>query len=446
MTPSTAPPGPRLPAAVQTALLFRDVPGYLGRSRRRFGDVFRVDLLGAGKLAYVGNPRLAREVYDHDGVAGCAGDARRPYLEPLVGRQSVLCLEGDEWERQRRLLAPRFHARQVNAYRAQIEEIAAAEIERWPAGKPLQLRPRMQVITLEVILRVVFGVRDDARLAQLRQLLPRIVEVAASPLISGLPTVRRQLERNPVLRRTPGNPLRRFVALRSELDSYLHDEIGRRRSEIANGSQPDDVLSLLLAAEDEGGERLSDAELRDALVTLLVAGHETTATALAWCFERLARHSRVLDRLRSDLGGNDDDYLDAVVKETLRTRPVVIDTPRRLKHEIDVGGYTIPAGWMVAPAIPLVHSAPEVFADAEAFRPERFLEDKSLTRAWIPFGGGKRRCLGSALALLEMKTIVRAVLARWTPHATNAAPEHQQVQHVTLAPHDMTRVVLERAA
>lgn len=413
------------------------------RWQRRHGDVFRVRFLGLGDLVYVADPCLVSEVYAADGEVGRAGDARRPFLEPLVGAHSLLCLEGEDWKRQRSLLAPAFHGRRVLGWRETIREIAEREVATWPTGEPFRLRPRMQAITLEVILRVVFGVRDVARLEQLRQVVPGLVELGANPLISGLPPVRKRLERSRILRALPGNPLPRFLGLRSKLDELLYAEIARRRIELEEGQERDDVLSLLLEARDENGEAMSDHELRDELVTLLVAGHETTATALAWAFERLVRHRPALDRLREEVTEGEGEYLGAVIREVLRTRPVVVDTPRALARPLALGGYGLPAGWFVAPAIPLVHRAAALFTDADEFRPERFLENDGAGEGWIPFGGGERRCLGQQLAMLELRTVIPVVVAGTDLRPVDPAPEAQRLQHVTLAPSELARVVAE---
>lgn len=413
--------------------------------QRRYGDVFTVRFLGLGHLVYVADPRLVREVYAADGEVGRAGDARRPFLEPLVGERSLLCLEGKAWARQRKLLAPAFHGRRVLAWTETIREIAEREVATWPRGEPFALRPRMQVVTLEVILRVVFGVRDAERLDELRRVVPRLIELGANPLISGLPPLRRRLERSPLLRRLPANPLPRFEAARAELDELLFAEIARRRAELAEGEARDDVLSLLLEARDEDGEAMSDQELRDELVTLLEAGHETTATALAWAFERLVRHRSALERLREEVAEGEGEYLGAVIREVLRSRPVVVDTPRALARPLALGGYRLPAGWYVAPAIPLVHRARALYPDGADFRPERFLEDSNAGEGWIPFGGGERRCLGQQLAMLELRTVVPAVLRSADLRPADPAPERQRLQHVTLAPSELARVVASPA-
>lgn len=437
------PPGPRLPAILQAAWLFARPIDFLEQCRRRFGPVFRVAFPGAPPLAYVTDPSLARALYARDRDGNHAGDARRPYLSPLVGESSVLCLEGEAWDRQRRLLAPPLHGERVVAWRDQIAAIAAAEIDSWPAGR-IELRPRMQAITLEVILRVVFGIEDAARLDRLRRLLPALLEAVDNPFVFGAPKLRERLAGGPWAR-LPGNPVRRFERIREETDAVIAEEIARRREALqAGGASGDDVLTMLLEARDEEGESMSDAELRDELVTLLTAGHETTATALAWSFERLVRHPDVLSRLIAEMDADEGEYLDAVIREVLRTRPVVFDTPRALSRPIELGDYEVPAGWWAAPAIPLVHSSNELIDDPEAFDPDRFAGDDTPIAGWIPFGGGQRRCLGSRLALLELQTVITEVLARRTLATTTEPGEAQKVQHVTLAPAKRATVTTTR--
>ena len=424
---------------VQTAWMLRDPVGFLEQCERRLGPVFRVKLLGFPRYVYVADPAFAREVYaaDRDGALG--GETRRQFLEPAVGRHSLLCVEGEEWLRQRKLLAPPFHRRRIEGFDDEIATIAREALDRWPrSDEPFALRPRMQEITLEVILRLVFGITDTGRLERLRELLPSLIEAGASPLLWILPEpVRERMATSRALRRRP-SPLRRFLAVRDRVDELLYEEIRLRRREGVEGRH--DVLSQLLESRDDDGRPMSDVELRDELVTLLEAGHETTATALAWTFERLLRAPAALSRLLGEIDAGDEEYLEAVVKESLRSRTVVLDTPRILTRPLEVGGYELPAGWWVAPALPLVQRSRRVYDDPEEFRPERFLNGEGGREGWIPFGGGRRHCVGSHLALLELRVITREVLRRFELEAVDPAPERQRVAHVTLVPADLTRV------
>lgn len=407
------PPGSRMPAVIQTALWMRSPYRSLEAWQRSYGRVFRVGIVGIPGFVYVSDPDLARRVFATDRDIGRAGAARTDMLESLVGPSSLLCLDGDEWTRQRKLLGSAFHGKRIERYRDEIVQIAREHVEVWPTGEPLALRPRMQAVTLEVMLRVVFGVRDAERVERLKDLLPRLTAAAQNVSMASIAVslpVWRRIES--LLEHIPGTPPARFTALRRATDELLYDEIARRR-DASDVAERIDILSVLLRGRDEDGVGLTDAELRDSLMTLLVAGHETTATALSWAFERLVRNPDALSRLRRAVSDGDDDYLEAVAKETLRTRPVVPDMPRVLTEPLDLGGYRIPAGWWVSPAAPLLHHSPEYFPEPDEFRPERFLtEGGADPHAWLPFGGGRRQCLGSQLALLEMKAVIPEVLAR----------------------------------
>ena len=439
MTPAPRPSGPRSPGLVQAYGLYRDPVTYLEDCRRRFGPVFRIRFPGIPPLAYVTEPAAAQELFaNHDALAG---EARRPYLAPLVGDQSLLCLEGEPWKRQRRLLSPSFRGDAVRRWRDEITEIAAAEIETWPVGEAFAARPRMQRITLEVIIRIVFGLDDAHDHQDLRSCLVRLLEDVDNPLIFGLPTVRSFLER-PLARRVPGNPLRRFVRLRQQTDRLLLAEIAHRRQDVSDGTERTDVLSALVTVRDDAGERMTDTEIRDELMTLLTAGHETTATALAWAVERLVRHPEVLTRLTRDLAQGDAQYLGAVIREVLRSRPVVFDTPRVIRKSTEIGGRTIPAGWWAAAAIPLVHTDATTYPDPHGFDPDRFMGDGAALDGWIPFGGGSRSCIGGRLALLELETVLATLLTRRALRPSSAPDETQRVQHVTLAPGDGALVEL----
>lgn len=435
------PPGPRLPKVLQTPLWMRDPIGFLHRCERRHGRVFQVGAVGIPGLVYVCDPALAQRVFATDRDIGRAGAARKDFLEPLVGPSSLLCLDGDEWMRQRKLLGSAFHGKRIERYRNEIAAIAAERVRQWPTGEPFGVRPRMQAITLDVILRVVFGVRDGDRMDRLRDLLPRVI-AAGESVDALLMTVPAPLwsRVEPLLERMPGSPVARLATLRSATDELLYDEIARRR-DAHDVAERTDILSVLLRGRDENGRGLGDAELRDALMTLLVAGHETTATALSWIVERLVRTPAVLERLSGAVAGGDGGYLEAVVKETLRTRPVVPDMPRVLTEPLDLDGYRVPAGWWVSPAAPLVHDAATHFPEPDEFRPERFLAEDARLHAWLPFGGGRRHCLGSHFALLEMEAIIPEILDRVELRAPDPRPEASRLRHVTLAPARDGRVI-----
>jgi cytochrome P450 len=313
---------------------------------------------------------------------------------------------------------------------------------RWPVGKEIQLRPRMQAITLEVILRAVFGVREGERMDLFRERIPPLGETTS--ILNWLPFMDRDLGGI-----TPAARFRRALAA---VDELIYAEIADRRAGGArehrshrrassDAEERDDVLSLLLRARHEDGSPMTDTELRDELMTLLTAGHETTATGLAWAFERLLRTPHVLDRLTASL--DDDAYVDAVVKETLRVRPVVVDVARKLTRETEVAGWRLPAGTLVLPAIAVLHARPDLYESPQEFRPERFLDGAPESYAWIPFGGGVRRCIGASFAQVEMKTVLREVLRRVRLRAPSQRPERGVIRHVTVVPGRGARAVVE---
>jgi cytochrome P450 len=287
----------------------------------------------------------------------------------------------------------------------------------------------MQAITLEVILRAVFGVRDGERMDRFRELIPRLGNL--SSVLDWLPFMQRDLGGL--------TPAARFRKALAAIDELIYAEIAERRE---LGDERDDVLTLLLSARHEDGSPMTDVELRDELMTLLTAGHETTATGLSWAFERLLRTPRVMERVLDSL--DDDDYLDAVVKETLRVRPVIVDVARKLTRDVEVGGWQLPAGTMVLPAIAALHARADLYPAPDEFRPERFLSEGAESYAWIPFGGGVRRCIGAAFAQVEMRVVLREVLRRVRLRADNARPERPQVRHVTVVPSRGCRVVVEQ--
>jgi cytochrome P450 len=419
-----------LPAAVQTAAFMADPTSFLDRCRHRYGDVFETRFLGMGRFVYVCDPQLVKQVFAADRDIGLAGEARKPFMEAVLGSESLLTTDGEQWERQRKLLGPPFHGELIEAYRSQIEQIAAAEVERWPLGMPMPLRPRMQAITLEVILRLVFGIEDAARFERLRALLTTFTETGHWMFwMPGF--VKDLIDRTAraggtVARLSPWTRVQRRL---DEIDRLLYEEIALRRADPAVAERAD-ILSLLIAGGDA-----SDSELRDELMTLLMAGHETTATSLSWAFERLARHPRVVARLREEIeAGEGEEYLDAVAKETLRIRPVITDVIRLLREPMRLNGWEIPTDRYVAPAIVAVQRRGDIHDDRLEFKPERFIGNPGTFAGWIPFGGGRRRCVGSHMAMLEMKVVIRAVLERVDLEAPDPRPERARLHHVTLIP------------
>jgi cytochrome P450 len=431
---SRLPPGPRLPGIVQGLMLRRRPIAFFAPMRRRYGDVFRVSFPGFSHLVYVTDPVLVKELFTGDPAQLHAGEANASVLEPAVGPNSVLTLDEGAHMRQRKLLLPPFHGKSIERYGEVIRDVAARNIDRWPLGEPFPLRPQTTAITLEVILRTVFGVNSPVRLREAGAAIEQFAGRSQAVLL--IPFLRHDFGRL--------SPWSRFLRARATLDAFVYEEIALRRDD-PDADGRDDVLSLLLGAKHDDGSPMSDTELRDELITVIGAGHETTATALAWAVERLLRAPRVLARLRESIAAGEDEYLDATIKETLRTRPVIADVARKLTAPLEIGGYTIPEGWFVLAGIAAMHYREDLYPEPEEFRPERFLgEGAPDTYAWIPFGGGVRRCVGAAFAQYEMKIVLREILERTELRAATPEPERPTVRNVTLAPARSTRVVLER--
>lgn len=432
------PPGPRSPPPVQILnWLFRPIP-FLEACRRRFGDAFSITFPGfETPMVLVSRPDDVAAVFRprENGLP----PGRSVALEPILGPRSLLLLEGAEHLARRRLMLPPFHGERMRSYEHAVTAIARREIDSWPLGElsaegAFALHPRMQAITLEVILEAVFGLTDAARRERLRPLLVDLLESTASPALQ----VRYLLsERVPGMR----DPLAELRARLAEADELIAREAEERRRDPRVGERSD-ILSMLVAARFTDGTAMSDAELRDQLMTLLVAGHETTATGLAWAFDLLLRNPGPLRRLREELAAGEETYLRATVAEALRLRPVVPLAGRRIASKLRVGRWTLPAGTDVTPAIWLTHTRPDVYPEPLAFRPERFVERPPGTYSWIPFGGGVRRCLGATFAELEMRVVLREVLSTCELEAVRSRPERVTRRNVTLSPRRGTPVRL----
>ena len=431
-TSPTLPPGPRLPRALQTLGWGARTGPFLKRCRQRYGDTFTLRIAQEGTWVFLTHPDAVRDVFKGDPRLLHAGEANVVLL-PLVGRHSVLLLDEDEHMRQRKLMLPPFHGERMTRYRELMTAVTERELRRWPAGEPIALRPGMQAVTLEVIIRAVFGVRDEDRLELMRRRLGEALDLTTDwRSMLALATVGPQRMYR----------LRYFQRELDPVNELLLEEI-RLRRDAPDLEERDDVLSLLLQARHEDGSAMSDAELRDELMTLLAAGHETTATALAWAVERLIRHPDKLARLTEEASAGEDAYADAVVKETLRLRPVLPIVVRRLQEEMEIAGWRLPAGAAVAPCIYLMHRRREVYPEPERFRPERFLEQPAGTYTWIPFGGGVRRCLGASFALFEMKTVLSTLVTRLNLRAADPRPERITRRAITLTPARGAEVVVE---
>ena len=402
---------------------------------RRYGDMFTLRIANEGTWVFVSHPDAVKQVFTGDPRLLHAGEAN-VVLMPVLGSHSVLLLDDDAHMAQRKLMLPSFQGERMRGYEQTMADVAAREIERWPAGVPVPAWPAMQAITLEVIMRTVFGVRDTHRLERLGEVLRSSLAWVTEPRrIAQLALLgpRRIAERG---------------TLRAALeptDALIYEEI-RARRDAPDLADRDDVLSLLLQARHDDGSAMTDTELRDELMTLLLAGHETSATALAWALDALTHHPAALERLREEVDAGEDAYLDAVVKETLRLRPVIALVLRRLIEPMEIGSRMLPAGVNVAPCIYLLHRRPDVYDEPRAFRPERFLDQPPGTYTWIPFGGGVRRCLGASFAQFEMKVVLRELVARLDIRAARAEPERRVRRAIVFAPHRGGEVVIKRRA
>jgi cytochrome P450 len=425
------PPGSRKPGLVQALAYGRNPIRFLAGNQRRYGDIFSVRFPYYGRVVYVAGPELVKEVFTGSPAEFHAGEANATVLEPALGPNSVLTLDEEPHMRQRKLLLPPFHGERVQRYGELIVQITRREMAGWPVGEPFGMRPHTQRITLTVIMRAVFGIQDERRLARFGLLIDEFARRVGT--VTSLPFTRHNLGRL--------SPWGKFVRSRKALDEFIYEELRLRRAEPGH-EERDDVLSLLLGARDEDGAPMSDRELRDELVTVIGAGHETTATGLAWAVERLTHNPEVLARLRASLAAGEDEYLEATVKETLRSRPVIVDVARKLTAPARIGGYELPAGTFVLPAIAALHQREDIFPEPRRFLPERFLDAKVDNYAWIPFGGGVRRCVGAAFAEYEMRTILREFVAAAELRAADPEPERVRIRNITLAPARDGRVVL----
>jgi cytochrome P450 len=417
------PPGPRQPTAVQTVAWFTRTVPFMERCRARYGKRFTIQLLGQAPFVMLSDVGEVRELFTAPADVLHPGEGAR-VLMPVVGRNSVILLDESAHLEQRKLMLPAFHGEKMQRLSGLIAEVAEREAAAWPRGEPVVLHPRLQALTLEVILRAVFGLDPGERLEALRTRLTEILDISAGP--TGL---------LPFMQKTVAGRGKwaRFLRVRDEADELIYELIDERRGAV---EERDDVLSMLLGARREDGSSMSPRELRDELMTLLAAGHETTASELAWAFERLARSPDVLARLVREIDSDDGDvYLTAVIQETLRRRPVLPNTaPRLVKQQATVGGWTYPPGVCVVANAYLIHHDPAIYPDPYAFRPERFLDSPPGTYTWIPFGGGRRRCLGASFAMLEMKLVLRAVLSHATVGAGRNGAELSRRRNITLSP------------
>ncbi len=417
--------------AIQTARWLLRPVAFMESCRRRYGAAFGVHFLGFERPMFMlSDPEAIRALYTAPEQGLPPG--RTVALLPIMGPSSILLLEGSEHLARRKLMLPPFHGQRMKAYEQTVRDVADREIDGWQADTPFALHPRMQAVTLEVILRAVFGVADPVRGERLRELLRSLLGATSSPVLQFRVLLARRLER--------GEPLAELGRVTAEIDEILLSEIAERRGD-PGSVERDDILSLLVNAQFEDKTEMSDREVRDQLITLLLAGHETTATALAWTFDLLLHNPATLHLLRDELGaGSEDAYLRAVIAESLRLRPVVPLAGRRLVSDLNVEGLSLPAGTDVTPAIWLTHTRSDLYPEPYAFRPERFLESPPTTYGWVPFGGGVRRCLGASFAEMEMRVMLKAVLERCELQAADPKPEFARRRNVTFSPRHGTVV------
>ena len=436
MSPRSAlPPGPSMPAALQMVGFWTRPLAFLDRCRERYGKRFTIRLPGAPPFVMLADPAEVKAVFTAPPDVLHPG-AGAKVLEPIVGRNSVILLDEDAHMEQRKLMLPAFHGERMERLTGLMEEVATEEVAAIPRDVPLALHPRMQDLTLKIILRAVFGLDPGPRFEALRARLQAMLEFGDRPISLIPPTpdslVARAAERV--------GPFAEFVRIQEEVDEILFALIAERRAE---GAERDDVLAMLLEATHEDGSPMSEQEIRDELLTLLVAGHETTATTLAWAFERLLREPAVLDRLVAEIDAGEEAYVTATIQETLRDRPVLPNAaPRYVAKEVTVGDWTYQPGACLVANGYLIHHDPELYPDPRAFRPDRFLDQSPGTYTWIPFGGGRRRCLGASFAMLEMKVVLRALLGSCELHDSGEGVEVAQRRNITVRPGRGARVVV----
>lgn len=432
-TPSL-PPGPPGGVLVQTLALSTRQRPYLERARRKYGSMFTVRVVGLGPFVVVSDPALVKQVFTADPTVLHAG-TQSP-LRWTLGRHSLLGIDEDEHLEQRRLLLPPFKGQRMQAYEGLIADIAAAEIDTWPQGVEIETAGAMQRITLRAILRAVFGATGE-HLRRLEQLIPPWTDLGS--LLTTFTPARRDLGRH--------SPAGRFLRLRAEIDAILDRLIAEAKAD-DDLAERTDVLALMVQATHSDGSPMTDPEIRDQLVTMLAAGHETTAHTLSWAVERLTRNPDVLERLVAEIDtGESKAYRDATIREVQRQRPVIAFAGRGVQREpYPLGGYALPVGTRIGLAAALTHFDPALFERPDRFAPERFLDRLPDTYSWIPFGGGIRRCIGATFAHMEMDVVLRTLLERVELRPTTAPDERWRFRGVAWTPARGGRVTVRRRA
>jgi cytochrome P450 len=425
------PPGPRWPSLLQSIALVRFRHQFVPAMHRRYGDVFTVRIMPKGSaLVLFSRPEQTKEIFAGDPEVFHAGKGNA-ILGPIMGEHSLLLQDSAEHQRARKLLMPAFNGAALRGYQSVVTQLAEEEVARWQPERPFRSLDRMNALTLEVILRVVFGVTDEARLAELRPLVNRTVDINPAVLLGwGYPFLQRF------------GPWKATVDNQRALDRVMYAEIAERRA-AGDLHTRTDVLSQLLTVGADGEEPMSDAELRDQLVTLLLAGHETTATALSWALYELGRDRSRLAQAQHAADSGDDGYLEAVLKESMRLHPVIPMVVRHLMKPATIGGVDLPAGTNIGPSILIAHSREDNYPSPEQFRPERFLEGPVAPHTWIPFGGGVRRCIGAGFSLMEGVAVLREVLLRYDVALPAGALDGPKVRNITSVPKRGARIVVQ---
>lgn len=427
------PPGPRTPATLQSIAWVRRPVEFMERSRRKFGPCFHARLGPMRHVIFLSDPAYVKAVLSGDPELLRTGDINGIF-RPIIGSNSILVLDGQRHLDQRRLLLPAFHGASLAAFRDVMEEVTERELVRWPIGQEFPVLPKMHSISTEIVLHAVMGIREGERRDRLRVLLPRFLELSRSNSVF-----------IPALRKV-GNSWSTLMQTIRELDEELFAEISARREEVSGKEPAKDVLTMLVQSRHADGSPMADQELRDELITLLVAGHETTSGALAMAIEEIVRRPSVVHGIRSENGGPDENYTDAVVMEALRKKPVLPIVGRKLSQDARLGAYVLPRGSVVMPCPWLLHHEESLYPEPQEFRPERFLENPPGTYTWIPFGGGVRRCVGASFAQMQMKVVLKTVFGRldlWPARG----PEKVRRRSVSLAPaHGGTVIAQPRRA
>jgi cytochrome P450 len=424
-----------MPAALQMIGFWTRPLAFLERCRERYGKRFTLRLPAAPPFVMIADPDEIKQVFTAPPDVLRPGEGAR-VLEPIVGRNSVLLLDEDAHMEQRKLMLPAFHGERMERLTGLMEEVTAAEVAAIPRGVPLALHPHTQDLTLRIILRAVFGLDPGARFDALRERLQAMLEFGDRPISLMPPPAESLVAR--VAERV--GPFAKFVRMQGEVDELIFALVAERRG---SEEDRDDVLAMLLEATHEDGSPMSEEEIRDELMTLLIAGHETTASSLAWAFERLVREPAVLERLVAAVDADDAAYVTATIQETLRDRPVLPNAaPRLVVKPVTVGDWTYEPGPALVANSYLVHHDPEIYPDPHAFRPERFLDASPGTYTWIPFGGGRRRCLGASFAMLEMKVVLRTLLGSCELRDSGDGVEVAQRRNITVRPARGGRVVV----